>query len=137
MIVIPLKDFKIALMLFFLFVGLTQAQDSRIEVKSITKFYQANDLAPALMLSRAEQWFGNEENSEDFKIISLDQEKGEMLVEGSTKVLYKNIGKELYPKRSGMAEVLEARFGNKIMVKTDTKGYSITYEDVQNGGPVF
>ena len=65
-----------------------------------------------------------------FKIISLDKEKGEMLVEGSTKVLYKNIGKELYPKRSGMAEVLEARFGNKILMKTDTEGYSITYEVV-------
>ncbi len=123
-----MKEFKISAIVFLLFSFLGQAQNSQIEEKSISKYYQSESIKSALVLSRAEQWFSNEENSEQFEIISLDQKKGEMLVEGSTKVLYKNMGKELYPKRSGMAEVLEASFGNKIKIQTDNGGYSITYE---------
>ena len=123
-----MRKFKISMFVFLLFSFFSQAQESQIEEKSISKHYKSENLEPALVLSRAEQWFGNEENSEQFEIVSLDKNKGEMLVEGSTKVLYKNMGKDLYPKRSGMAEVLEASFGNKIMIMTETGGYSITYE---------
>jgi hypothetical protein len=114
--------------MFFLFSFFIQAQESQVEEKSISKYYAYENLESALVLSRAEQWFSREENSEQFEIVSLDQKKGEMLVEGSTKVLYKNMGKELYPKRSGMAEVLEASFGNMIRIQTETGGYAITYE---------
>ncbi|MGB5323112.1 hypothetical protein [Lutimonas sp.] len=123
-----MKVFKISMLMFFLFSFFIQAQESQIEEKSISKHYASENLESALVLSRAEQWFGREENSEQFEIVSLDQKKGEMLVEGSTKVLYKNMGKELYPKRSGMAEVLEASFGNMIRIQTETGGYTITYE---------
>jgi len=51
-----------------------------------------------------------------------------MIVEGKTTVLYKNMGKDLYPKRSGMAEVLEADFGNRISIQTENDSYSISYE---------
>jgi hypothetical protein len=123
-----MKVFKISMLLFFLFSFFIQAQESQIEEKSIIKHYTSENLESALVLSRAEQWFSREENSEQFEIVSLDQKKGEMLVEGSTKVLYKNMGKELYPKRSGMAEVLEASFGNMLRIQTETGGYTITYE---------
>jgi hypothetical protein len=123
-----MKVFKISMLMFFLFSFFIQAQESQIEEKSISKHYASENLESALVLSRAEQWFSREENSEQFEIVSLDQKKGEMLVEGSTKVLYKNMGKELYPKRSGMAEVLEASFGNMIRIQTETGGYTITYE---------
>jgi len=116
------------MLLFFLFSFFIQAQESQIEEKSISKHYASEDLESALVLSRAEQWFSREENSEQFEIVSMDQKKGEMLVEGSTKVLYKNMGKDLYPKRSGMAEVLEASFGNMIRIQAETGGYTITYE---------
>ena len=128
MTIFEMKEFKISMLMFLLFSFFIQAQESQIEEKSISKRYESVNLEPALILSRAEQWFSSEENSEQFEIISLDQTKGEMLVEGSTKVLYKNMGKELYPKRSGMAEVLEASFGNKIKVQTENGGYSIMYE---------
>lgn len=123
-----MKVFKISMLMFFLFSFFIQAQESQIEEKSISKHYASENLESALVLSKAEQWFSREENSEQFEIVSLDQKKGEMLVEGSTKVLYKNMGKELYPKRSGMAEVLEASFGNMIRIQTETGGYTITYE---------
>lgn len=128
MTIFEMKEFKISMLMFLLFSFFIQAQESQIEEKYISKRYESVNLEPALILSRAEQWFSSEENSEQFEIISLDQTKGEMLVEGSTKVLYKNMGKELYPKRSGMAEVLEASFGNKIKVQTENGGYSIMYE---------
>lgn len=125
-----MRKFKISVFVFLLFPFFSQAQESEIEEKSITKHYTTENLEPTLVLSRAEQWFNSDENSEVFEIVSLDKNKGEMLVEGSTKVLYKNLGKDLYPKRSGMAEVLEASFGNKIRVKAEDGGYSISYEVV-------
>lgn len=123
-----MRKFKISVFVFLLFSFFIQAQESQIEEKSISKHYTSENLEPALVLSRAEQWFSSDENSKEFEIVSLDKNKGEMLVEGSTKVLYKNMGKDLYPKRSGMAEVLEASFGNKIKIQTETGGYSISYE---------
>ena len=125
-----MRQFKISVFVFFLFTFFIQAQEIEIEEKSITKHYTSENLEPKLVLSRAEQWFNSDENSEEFEIVSLDKNKGEMLVEGSTKVLYKNLGKDLYPKRSGMAEVLEASFGNKIRIKAEDGGYSIGYEVV-------
>lgn len=125
-----MRKFKISVFVFLLFPFFSQAQESEIEEKSITKHYTTENLESTLVLSRAEQWFNSDENSEVFEIVSLDKNKGELLVEGSTKVLYKNLGKDLYPKRSGMAEVLEASFGNKIRVKAEDGGYSISYEVV-------
>lgn len=128
--VLEMRKLKISICMFLLFPFLIQAQESRIEEKAISKHYISENLESSLILSRAEQWFNSEENSEQYEIVSLDQNNGEMLVQGKTKVLYKNIGKELYPKRTGMAEVLEASFGNKITIQTENDGYSITYQVV-------
>jgi len=123
-----MKEIKISVILFFLCSFLIQAQESQIEEKSISKYYESDNIESSLVLSRAEQWFSSEENSEQYEIISFDKNKGEMIVEGKTTVLYKNMGKDLYPKRSGMAEVLEADFGNRISIQTENDSYSISYE---------
>jgi len=123
-----MKEIKISVLLFFLCSFLIQAQESQIEEKSISKYYESDNIESSLVLSRAEQWFSSEENSEQYEIISFDKNKGEMIVEGKTTVLYKNMGKDLYPKRSGMAEVLEADFGNRISIQTENDSYSISYE---------
>ena len=123
-----MRKIKIFVTLFLLCSFLIQAQQSQIEEKSISKNYKSDNLESNLVLSRAEQWFNSEENAEQYEIISFDKNKGEMIVEGKTTVLYKNMGKDLYPKRSGMAEVLEADFGNKIRIQTKNDGYSIGYE---------
>ncbi len=123
-----MKEIKISVILFFLCSFLIQAQESQIEEKSISKYYKSDHIESSLVLSRAEQWFSSEENSEQYEIISFDMNKGEMIVEGKTTVLYKNMGKDLYPKRSGMAEVLEADFGNRISIQTENDSYSISYE---------
>lgn len=123
-----IKKIKISILLFSLFSFFCYAQKVEITEKSISKYYENKKLEPVQVLSRAEQWFTKEENAEDFKIITFNKSEGEMFVEGESKILYKNIGKELYPKRNGMAEVLEASFGNTIKIEAKEDGYSITYE---------
>lgn len=98
-----------------------------IEERSISKQFEINELSKSVILTRAEAWFSNEENAEKNQIETLDKENGIIVINGITEVLYKNIGKELYPKRSGMAEVLEARFGHQMKVKVNEGQYEITY----------
>ncbi|MGI9531525.1 DUF4468 domain-containing protein [Lutimonas sp.] len=121
------KVLRICLLMILFFSGALMAQESQIAKKSVSKTYDLNGLKPSLIFSRAETWFTNEVNGENNVIESVDPESKELLVKGETKVLYKNIGKELYPKRSGMAEVLDAYFGHLIEIKVGEDSYTITY----------
>ena len=123
----PRKKLNIGLILILFLTSLVHAQNSQIEEKSVSKKFSLNGLSPSLVLSRAESWFENEDNGEKNVVESLNPEKKELIVKGETKVLYKNIGKELYPKRSGMAEVLDAYFGHIIEIHIDDDYYEITY----------
>ena len=120
----PRKKLKISFILILFLTSLVYAQNSQIEEKSVSKKFSLNGLSPSLILSRAESWFENEDNGEKNVVETLSLEKRELIVKGETKVLYKNIGKELYPKRSGMAEVLDAYFGHMIEVHIDEDTYS-------------
>lgn len=116
------------LLLLFLFLSFAiNAQKSIVGERSVTKQFDLKDLSKSVILSRAESWFSNGENAEKNEVETLDKEQGIILINGITEVLYKNIGKELYPKRSGMAEVLEARFGHQMKVEVNDAQYEITY----------
>ncbi len=121
------KAFRVCLLMILFVTSSLWAQENQIAEKSVSKTYELNDLEPSLIFSRAESWFSNENNGENNIIESVDPEKKELVVKGETKVLYKNIGKELYPKRSGMAEVLDAYFGHLIEIKVNETSYTITY----------
>lgn len=121
------KIFRICLLMIVFLASSLQAQESEIAEKSVSKTYDLNGLEPSLIFSRAESWFTNEVNGENNVIESVDPKNKELLVKGETKVLYKNIGKELYPKRNGMAEVLDAYFGHLIEIKVNDDSYTITY----------
>ena len=123
----PCKKLKISFIVILFLTSLVHAQNSQIEEKSVSKKFSLNGLSPSLVLSRAESWFENEDNGEKNVVESLNPEKKELIVKGETKVLYKNIGKELYPKRSGMAEVLDAYFGHMIEIHIDDDYYEISY----------
>lgn len=123
----PLKKLKISFILILFLTSLLHSQNSQIEEKSVSKKFSLNGLSPSLILSKAESWFENEDNGEKNVVESLSPEKKELIVKGETKVLYKNIGKELYPKRSGMAEVLDAYFGHVIEVHIGEDYYEIKY----------
>ncbi len=122
-----IKGLKTSFLFVLFLTSYVHAQNSLIEEKSVSKTFELNDLSPSIILSRAESWFSNEDNGEKNVIESLSSETGEIIVKGETKVLYKNIGKELYPKRNGMAEVLDAYFGHLIEIKIDEGSYTIQY----------
>lgn len=122
-----IKGLKIGFIMILFLSNCLQAQDSQIGEKSVSKTFSLNDLSPSIVLSRAESWFENRDDMEKNVIEKLNTASQELIVKGETKVLYKNIGKELYPKRSGMAEVLDAYFGHIIEVKIEEDTYSISY----------
>ncbi len=122
-----IKGLRLSFLLILFLTSYVQAQNSLIEEKSVSKTFELNNLSPSLILSRAESWFGNENNGEKNVIETISPENKELVVKGETKVLYKNIGKELYPKRNGMAEVLDAYFGHLIEIRIDEESYTVTY----------
>ncbi len=122
-----MKKYPVIVVLIILFSGSNYAQDRVIGDKFISKKFATNGLSTSIILSRAETWFMNEDNADKNEVESVEVDKGLIKIKGETKVLYKNIGKELYPKRSAMAEVLEARFGHIMEVKVNQENYEIKY----------
>ena len=117
-----------ALILFCLLViNLMQAQDYLIEEKSVSRVFQAEGLSKSEIMSRMESWYSNTERTPHDTIETLDLDKGFMRVKGEVKVLYKNIGTELYPKRSQMADVLEAKFKHTIEMDIEDNAYVVKY----------
>jgi DNA repair exonuclease SbcCD nuclease subunit len=122
-----MKKLSVIVLLAVMFSGSIYAQKSIIGDKSVSKKFARNGLSKSIILSRAETWFLNEDNANKNKVDTIDIEKGLIKINGETKVLYKNIGKELYPKRSAMAEVLEARFGHIMEINVNEEDYDIMY----------
>lgn len=125
-----MKKSSVIVLLVVMFSGSIYAQESIIGDKSVSKKFARNGLSKSIILSRAETWFLNEDNTNKNKVESIDIEKGLLKINGETKVLYKNIGKELYPKRSAMAEVLEARFGHIMEINVNEEDYDIMFSVV-------
>jgi hypothetical protein len=118
----------IGLTLFCLLViNLVQAQDYLIEEKSVSRVFQAEGLSKSEIMSKMESWYSNPETTPKDTIETLDLEKGFIRVRGEIKVLYKNIGTELYPKRSQMADVLEAKFRHTIEMDVEDNAYVVKY----------
>lgn len=122
-----MKRFKLFLILFIVFTALTYAQNDLIDEKSITEVYELNGISKTETFSRISNWFALEENAVNDKISLSNMEDGHIEVNGVTKVLFKNIGTELYPKRSGMAEVLEAKFNYLITIDIVESQYMVNY----------
>jgi hypothetical protein len=122
-----MKKFCITLIIVFTGSGLLFAQQSVIDDKSVSKTFECQGRSKSEILTKVENWLNQRQDAEQNVIEVFDTEKGLMAFRGESKVLYKNIGKELYPKRSGMAEILEANFGYAIEVAVDRDNYVITY----------
>ena len=118
---------SIKTLLFFLISSMTFGQEAIIEDKSVTKTFESKGLSKSQILSRAESYFTAEDNPDKNVIESMDTQKGQLKVTGETQVLYKNIGKDMYPKRSGMAEVLEAGFGYRMELQMKENTFDISY----------
>lgn len=122
-----MKRISFFILLFVLFTGFTYAQNDLIEAKSITEVYELNGISKTDTFSRITNWFALEENAINDEIAVSNEKEGHIEVIGITKVLFKNIGTELYPKRSGMAEVLEAKFNYLITIDIVENQYMVNY----------
>lgn len=118
---------SIKTLLIFLISSMTFGQEAIIEDKSVTKTFEYEGLSKSQILSRAESYFSNEDNPDKNVIELIDTNNDLLRAAGQTQVLYKNIGKEMYPKRSGMAEVLEAPFGYRMELNIRDKAFDISY----------
>jgi len=122
-----MKKLYITFILINLINGFSFAQEMKINAKSVVKSYENKGMSKSDILTKVQTWFNEELDPEKNVIEIFDTGKGMISIKGETNVLYKNIGKELYPKRSGMAEVLEARFGHRLDVQANQDDYVITY----------
>ena len=122
-----MKSLKSVVVLMMLFTGILNAQSEQIEAKSITKVFDAEGISKAQIFTRITGWFAKENNAVKNEISVADKENGHIVVKGVVKVLFKNIGTELYPKRSGMAEVLESKFNHVISIDIVDNAYTVTY----------
>ena len=105
----------------------TYAQNDLVEEKSLTEVYEADGISKSEIYLRINNWFAKEENAVNNEITVADSENGHIEVNGVVKVLFKNIGTDLYPKRSGMAEVLEAKFNYILTIDIVENQYMVNY----------
>jgi hypothetical protein len=112
---------------FFLIFGLS-AQEYLIEGKSATIVYQVPDRTKEQLFNDALVWFQDEERTSQYTVESSDLAAGTIAVNEVNQVFYKNIGKLMYPQRSGMAEMLSGDFSYHIDLVFEEGTYMVKYE---------
>lgn len=115
------------LLLFFICVPAVTAQEYLIEGRSATIVYEVPEKTKSDLYQAALQWFENEDSTSDYTIESKDPKAGIIRVSEVNQVYYKNIGKLMYPKRSGMAEMLSGDFSYDIELVFEDETYMVKY----------
>ena len=115
-------------MLFlFLLVPVTSAQEYLIDGKTATIVYEVPDKSKSDLHQAALQWFDKEDSASEYIIESNDISAGIIRISEVNQVYYKNIGKLMYPKRSGMAEMLSGDFSYDIELVFEDETYMVRY----------
>jgi len=122
-----MKRLSLLALLIIVMTSFTYAQNDLVEAKSLTEVYEADGISKPEIYLRINNWFAKEENVVNNEITVTDSENGHLEVKGIVKVLFKNIGTDLYPKRSGMAEVLEAKFNYIMTIDIVENQYMVNY----------
>lgn len=104
------------------------AQEYLIEGKSATIVYQVPGRSQEELFTGALEWFRDEERASRYTIKQSDPKAGTLEVEEVSQVFYKNIGQLMYPKRSGMAEMLSGDFSYHIDLVFEDGTYMVKYE---------
>ena len=117
----------ICFVLLFILVPSVNAQEYLIEGKSATIVYEVPEKTKSDLYQSALQWFEKEESTSEYTIESSDPNAGIIRVSEVKQVYYKNIGKLMYPKRSGMAEMLSGDFSYDIELVFEDGTYMVKY----------
>jgi hypothetical protein len=105
-----MRNYFTVLVLTMTLVANLSAQDYLLEGKSVSNVFEVKNKSQEALYQDILTYFGDEENAELFTIASENKEEGSIKLEQNTQVFYRNIGKLMYPNRSGMAELLSAEF---------------------------
>jgi hypothetical protein len=121
---------KVISFLFFLFIVIPsiKAQEYLIEGKSATIVYEVPDRSKSDLYRAALEWFEKEDSESQYTIEVSDPAAGTIQVSEINQVYYKNIGKLMYPKRSGMAEMLSGDFSYEIDLIFEDGTYMVKYQ---------
>jgi len=122
-----MKRLSLLALLIIVMTSFTYAQNDLVEAKSLTEVYEADGISKPEIYLRINNWFAKEGNAVNNEITVADSENGHLELKGIVKVLFKNIGTDLYPKRSGMAEVLEAKFNYIMTIDIVENQYMVNY----------
>jgi len=117
----------ICFVLLFILVPSINAQEYLIESKSATIVYEVPDKTKSDLYQAALQWFEKEESTSEYTLESSDPNAGIIRVSEVNQVYYKNIGKLMYPKRTGMAEMLSGDFSYDIELVFEDGTYMVKY----------
>ena len=117
----------ICFVLLFILVPSVKAQEYLIESKSATIVYEVPDKTKSDLYQSALQWFEKEESTSEYTLESSDPKAGIIRVSEVNQVYYKNIGKLMYPKRTGMAEMLSGDFSYDIELVFEDGTYMVKY----------
>ena len=116
------------IILLFVFVPSVEAQEYLIEGKSATIVYEVPEKSKSELFQAALDWFEKEESTSEYTIESSDPTAGIIKVSEVNQVYYKNIGQLMYPKRSGMAEMLSGDFSYDIELVFEEGTYMVKYK---------
>ena len=116
------------IILLFFFVPSVEGQEYLIEGKSATIVYEVPEKSKSELFQAALDWFEKEESTSEYTIESSDPTAGIIKVSEVNQVYYKNIGQLMYPKRSGMAEMLSGDFSYDIELVFEEGTYMVKYE---------
>jgi len=114
--------------LVFLVAPRLNAQEYLIEGKSATIVYEVPDRSKSDLHQAALHWFDNEDSTSEYIIESNDADTGTIRISEVNQVYYKNIGKLMYPNRSGMAEMLSGDFSYDIELIFEDGTYMVRYQ---------
>lgn len=121
------------LILIFTFLTMTltsfksYSQKFEYEEKAITGIYEAEGKTKLEIFSSINKWIALNYNSAKNVVQLNDKESGTIIVKGINKALYKNVIKEMYPKKKYIQEYNTVKFNHTIEINIKDNKYRIIY----------
>ena len=116
------------LITFLIFSGLLNAQEFKIEEKTITGLFESKEKNKAELFAQINKWISINYNSSKNVIQMNDLESGTIIIKGINDVNYKNSGKVLNPKIA--TEFATIKFNHLIEINIKDNKYRIIYRIV-------
>jgi hypothetical protein len=119
---------KIILLMLFI-TTITNAQEYKIEAKSIIGVFDVNEKSKAEIFSAINKWISINYNSAKNVIQMNDLESGNIIIKGINEVKYKNPIKIIYP--NYLAEYATSKFNHLIEINVKDNKFRIIYKLIE------